>query len=175
VKKTIEIEKKYSEDKINFDSANAVLAEIKQFRNHPETINNDYINEIIHFTEDSVDKFIDNYHFAKANSERTQKENIVLRDENRKISERLQYFENKELREKRIREEFFRIFRIMSFILLMILSIGIIVFAQLHKEKYPIVGVLLSILGTIGAILGIGNVLNYFTRFYEKIKKIFKK
>jgi hypothetical protein len=171
--KTLEIEKKYSEDKINFDSANAVLAEIKQFRNYPETISGDYIDEIIHFTENSVDKFIDNYHFEKANSEKAQKENIALRDENKKIAEKLQYFEDRELRKKRTREKFFRILRIMLFISLMIFSIGIVVFAQLNKEKYPIVSLVLSVLGTLGAILGIGNVVNYFTHFYEKIIKIF--
>jgi hypothetical protein len=171
--KTLEIEKKYSEDKINFDSANAILAEIKQFRNYPETISGDYIDEIIHFTENSVDKFIDNYHFEKANSEKAQKENIALRDENKRIAEKLQHFEDRELREKRTKERFFKTFRIMLFISLMFFSIGIVVFAQLNKEKYPIVSLLLSVLGTMGAILGIGNVVNYFTHFYEKIMKIF--
>jgi hypothetical protein len=173
--KTIEIEKRYRENKTDFDSANAVLSEIKQFRNYPETISSDYIDEIIHFTEDSVDKFIDNYHFEKENSERVQKENVALRDENKKMSERLRYFEDKEFRKERIKRRASRISKIILFVLIIVISTAIIILAQLNKVKYPIVSIILSVLGTIGTILGIGNVINYFTRFYEKIKEIFTK
>jgi hypothetical protein len=170
--KTTELEKRYKENNMNLESANAVYSELKKVRNYSETVTHDNIDQIIHFTEGSIDNFVDNYNFEKEESEKTRKENIQLKSTNKEMSDKLQYFEAREERKKKIISNLKYFFKIVLLVFIMMIPIVLIIFAQIHKDKYS---VFLSILGTIGAFLSVCNFINFFTGFFSKIKKLIKR
>jgi len=169
--KTNELEKRYKESKMDLESANAVYSEIKKTLNSSEVITHDNIEQIIEFTEESIDSFIDNYNYEKVESEKIRQENDRLRTANKELAEKLQPFEVREEQKKKIKNTFKYVMKITPIVLI----VAFIIIIILYKDKYYPFGLCATIFGAIGTIWGMFNFVNFFTDILPKIKTFIKK
>ena len=173
-KKVNELDKRYKEKNINLEYANAIYSKVKEMRNYSEEVNHDNIGQIIHFTEESINNYINNYNYEKEEAEKARKENVQLKSLNEDMNNRLSFFEGREKRKRKIINNIKYTSKIILLVIFMVLPIILVIFAQINKDKYSFWGTFLAILGSIGALFGICNFVNHFTGFLQKIIKIFQ-
>lgn len=153
----------------------AYYLEIKNAINCFEPITHENIEQIIEFTNESMSNFIDNYNYEKLESEKTKQENVQLMstnkelyETNKKITDKLRYFEAEEERKKKIKNIYKYALRIILFVAPIAI---IIILMNVYKDRYTIINNVLAIIATLGAVLGILNVTGALSKIKDFIKR----
>jgi len=170
-----ELKKNYNENKMASEFGTAYYLEIKNAINCFEPITHENIEQIIEFTNESMSNFIDNYNYEKLESEKTKQENVQLMstnkelyETNKKITDKLRYFEAEEERKKKIKNIYKYALRIILFVAPIAI---IIILMNVYKDRYTIINNVLAIIATLGAVLGILNVTGALSKIKDFIKR----
>ena len=178
-KKVREVQKRFDNGQVTREEADAVLSEIRKYRDDNITINEDSIERIVVFTEEGIDTYIDNFNYQINKTHQLTEQNTILSNENSKLinsndkkDAKIKEYEEKE-KNRLVRR--FRFFYILKTILLFIFSLGFIclsIYISSIEINVPNINYLLSAIGLIGTILGI---LRFFGLDFKTIKgKILK-
>jgi len=165
-----ETEKKYKMKEINIDQANSVLTELKRYRNTDSNEILNSIDEILLFSENSVEKYIDNFNYEKTRTDSVLEENAILKTQLSENKKRLDHFEESEAaRKKNIEKIQFHLKTVIIFIF----SLGFVFLAYFFaiNRQNATIQIVLFILGMIGTLF---SFLRFFGIDYKKIRSYFK-
>lgn len=162
---------RYKNKEIDEDDANAILFELRKYRAIKEDIDDINADEIIAFTEESIERYLETQQYLEQIREQTSSENQVLREALESSIYQLDIYkksdqEKMERRNKRIAIWNRSKWLITFFVIIMIICISII---------YKMNAIVIFILGSLATINLFFGIMKWFGLDYQKIKGLLTK